>query len=187
MDWIQYVVAAVFSLLGIGCLALTAVGLPGTWVMLCLAVIVELVDGTYLSGSSPTTFSWWAIGGCAALAVIGEVIEFATGAVGAKAGGASRRGMWGALIGGFLGAIVLTPIIPIPVVGTLLGALFGTFLGALVAERSHRDPEDNAKGLKAELKAASGATIGRLLGTVAKTAIAMCVWITLSILAFWPS
>ena len=36
MEWIQFVVAAVFALLGIGCLVLVALSLPGTWIMIGL-------------------------------------------------------------------------------------------------------------------------------------------------------
>lgn len=179
---IPFLVAALFSLLGLGCLVLVALSLPGTWIFLALAVAIELLDGHYMQGASPVTFGWVAIGVCAALAGIGEAIEAAAGAAGVKAGGGSKRGMFGAIVGGLLGAIVLTPIIPIPVVGTLLGALIGTFCGALIAERTRHDTE----GLGHQLKAAGGATVGRLLGTIAKSAIAVCVWVALSLLAFRP-
>ena len=95
--------------------------------------------------------------------------------------------MLGAVVGGFLGAIVFTPLIPIPVLGTLAGALLGTFAGAFVAERTRTDrAEGEGTNVKAELKAATGATIGRLLGTTAKAAIAVTLWIGLSVAAFWP-
>lgn len=195
MEWIQYLVATLFCLLGIGCLVLVALSLPGTWIMIALAAIIEALDSYYLGGPSPSTFGWGAIGACAGLAAIGEGLEVMTGAAGVKAGGGSKRGMWGAMLGGFAGAIIFTPLIPIPVIGTLLGALIGTFLGALIAETSRKKevdqaaPGDQSKGeaLKRDLKAASGATVGRLLGTIAKTALAVCVWVSLSVLAFWPA
>ena len=182
MELIPFAVAALFSLLGLGCLLLVALSLPGTWILLGLAVGIELLDGHYLTGADPVTFGWVAIGVCAGLAGIGEALEAAAGAAGVKAGGGSKRGMVGAIVGGILGAIVLTPVIPIPVIGTLLGALIGTFCGALVAERTRPDTD----GLSHQLKAAGGATLGRLLGTIAKTTIAVCVWVALSVLAFWP-
>ena len=109
MEWIQFVVAAVFALLGIGCLVLVALSLPGTWIMIALAAAIEALDQHYLGGSSPTTFGWGAIAGCAALAGLGEGLEVMTGAAGVKAGGGSKRGMFGAMLGGFAGAIVLHP------------------------------------------------------------------------------
>ena len=143
---------------------------------------MELLDRHYLDGADPETYGWWAIGACTALALAGEAIEAVAGAAGTKAGGGSRRGMVGAMIGGIVGAIVFTPLIPIPVIGTLIGALVGTFAGAVIAERSHEEPPDT----QSTLKAAGGATVGRLLGTVGKAMIAATVWVVLSIGAFWP-
>lgn len=182
MEWTSLLVALLFTLLGLGCLVLVVIGLPGTWILIALAVIVELIDRHYLDGADPETYGWWTIGACAALALVGEVIEAVAGAAGTKAGGGSRRGMVGAMIGGIVGAIVFTPLIPIPVVGTLIGALVGTFAGAVIAERSREEPPD----APSTLKAAGGATVGRLLGTVGKAMIAVTVWVVLSIGAFWP-
>lgn len=186
MDWILYPVAALFSVLGLACVILVMIGLPGTWIMLALAFVVELVDRFWLSGQaqgSQHTFGWWLLGGSVLLAGIGEVVETLTGAAGTKVGGGSKRGMVGAVIGGILGAILFTPLIPIPLIGTLIGALLGTFAGALLAERSRSDRPDPSLGK--DLKAATGATVGRLIGTMIKAMIAAALWITLSVAAVW--
>ena len=180
MEWTALLVALIFSLLGLGCLLLVVIGLPGTWIMLGLAVAVELLDHHYLDGV-PETFGWWAIGACGALALIGEALEAGAGAAGTHAGGGSRRGMIGAMLGGLIGAIVFTPLIPIPVVGTLLGALIGTFVGAFVAERTAEQRLDTTS----TFKAAGGATVGRLVGTLGKTMISATIWVVLSVGAFW--
>ena len=182
MELAALFVALLFTLLGLGCLVLVVIGLPGTWIMIALAVGVELLDHHYRTGANPETYGWWAIGACAVLAGAGEVLEAGAGAAGTRAGGGSRRGMVGAMIGGLVGAIVFTPLIPVPIVGTLIGALLGTFAGAAIAEHSHEEPPD----AHATLKAAGGATIGRLLGTLGKAMIATTVWIVLSVGAFWP-
>lgn len=229
MEWLVYLVAVLFSLLGLASLGLVALSLPGTWITLVLALVIELVDGYYMEGEDPTTFGWWLLGVCLVLALIGEALEFAAGAVGTKFGGGTKRGMIGAVIGGIAGAIVLTPLLPIPVVGTLVGALVGTFAGAYFAEKTHPNPpplpvpavagaaaaaEDDVPpaGVDAEgaapaaadgddpvppagldprdpanrshVKAAVGATVGRLLGTVGKLAVGFVVWITLTVAAF---
>lgn len=184
MEWLAYVVAFFFSLLGLGCLLLVVIGLPGTWILIAMAFGVELLDHHYLSapdGGTPETFGWWLLGACVALAAAGEVLEGAAGAAGTKAGGGSTRGMVGAVIGGLVGAIVLTPVIPIPVVGTLIGAMIGTFAGALIAERTGEQPGD----VENSLKAASGATVGRLFGTLGKVMIASTIWVALTLGAFW--
>jgi len=182
VEWTGLLVALLFTLLGVGCLVLVVIGLPGTWIMIALAVVVEMLDRHYLNGADPETYGWWTLGACVALGLVGEVLEAVAGALGTRAGGGSRRGMAGAMIGGIVGAIAFTPLIPIPVVGTLIGALVGTFAGAAIAERSHEEPPDT----QSTLKAAGGATVGRLLGTMGKATIATTVWVVLSVTAFWP-
>lgn len=183
VDWILYIVASGFALFGVICLALVVLSLPGTWIMIAVALIIELVDGLYLSGETPTTFGWWVLLACLAVAGVGELLELAAGALGAKTGGGTRRGMVGAIIGGILGAIAMTPLIPIPVIGTLIGALIGTFLGAIVGEVS---ADNNPMTVRRSIRPATGATIGRVLGTVGKIGTALVVWLVLTVSAFWP-
>ena len=73
MEWMAFVVGFVFAAVGLGCLLLVVLGLPGTWVMLALAVAVELTDGRYLAAGAPPTFGWWTLGACAALAFGAEL------------------------------------------------------------------------------------------------------------------
>jgi len=165
----------VFAILGLICLGLIVIGLPGTWILLALAAILEMTDHLWLDPSiEPVLFGWWLIGGCVLIGLVGEALEFATGAVGTKVGGGNKRGMVGAFVGGLAGALVGTPLLPI--IGTLVGALVGTFLGALVGEIT--GPE--AKETKEALPAAIAATIGRVLGTVAKLGFAVVIWVGLT-------
>ncbi len=180
MDWLLYLVAAIFCVLGFGCLVLVVIQLPGTWVMLALAGIIEYCDHFYLADDNPQTFAWWVLGVCVGLAIAGEVLETLASAAGAKRGGATRRGMIGSIIGGIAGALVLTFFIPIPILGSLIGAVIGTFLGAVIGELTSAEREQSGT-----LKPAIGATIGRLLGTTSKLALAIAMWIVLSISAFW--
>ena len=55
-------------------------------------------------------------------------------------------------------------------------------LDDFVAEHTGEERRDTQKALRA----AGGATVGRLLGTVSKTMIAATVWVVLCIDAFWP-
>lgn len=178
MSWLSLLLAIVFALFGLACLLLVAVGLPGTWLLLAVAAAVELLDGRVLGrggAGAVVTFGWRLLLASTALAAAGEGLEFASGAAGAKLGGSSRRGTWGALVGGLVGAIALTPVVPVPLVGTLLGALVGTFLGAWIGEatgpvaRRHRDT----------LRAAVAAVVGRLGGLLAKLAVGATVWVLL--------
>jgi hypothetical protein len=182
MEWMLYLVASLFLLLGGLCVASIILSLPGAWIMLGLAALIEWVDQFYLPIERQQTFDWRLLGACAALLTVGELLELIAGAEGAKRGGAGRRGMIGALIGGIAGAIAFTPFIPIPIVGTLIGALIGTFAGAVVGETSGAQ----AKSMRGSVKPAIGATIGRIAGTISKLALAIAVWIVLSVAAFWP-
>lgn len=185
MDWISYLVATLFAIVGFACVCSIILSLPGAWIILALAFVIEFIDQWWRTPDADgrtQTFEWWVLGVCATLAFAGEVIEFAAGAAGAKGGGAGRRGMIGALIGGILGALVLTPFIPIPIVGTLIGAIIGTFAGAVLGEITGETP----KTMRGSVKPAIGATIGRVFGTVSKMAVAIVMWLTLSVAAFWP-
>lgn len=175
MEWLGYGLAAFFAVLGLGCLLLVVIGLPGTWVLLALAFVLELVDAFLLPGAVVVTFGWPLLAACAGLALVGEGIEALAGVAGTRFGGGTRRGMVGAFVGGIAGAIFLTPILPIPVIGTLLGAMLGAFLGAFVGEAT--GPE--ARGREHNLRAALGAAVGKLGGTVAKLAIGVVMWVLL--------
>lgn len=179
MEWIPYLVATVFTLLSAGAIVTIVIGIPGTWIMLGLAVLIQLTDHYWLPEGVDNTFQWWMILTGLGLATIGEVLEFLAGMLGAKKAGSSKRGMTGAFIGGFVGAILGTGI-PIPIVGSLIGAVVGTFAGAIIGEITAPQPPE----LKDSLKPALGAAIGRILGTLVKIPFAMVIWVVLSIAAF---
>lgn len=185
MDWILYIVATVFAFVGLGCIILVIFQLPGAWIMWALAVVIELCDKFYLTvepGETPETFGWMWLGITAGLLALGELIEFIASIVGAKKGGASKRGMMGSLIGGILGALVLQVFIPIPIFGALVGAVIGTFIGAVVGEMTGDQP----KKVGESIKPAIGAAIGRSVAAISKVGIALVVWIVLVAAAFWP-
>jgi uncharacterized protein YqgC (DUF456 family) len=137
MEWFQYVVASLLLLVGAVSVVLVVLQLPGGWIMLALAVVVELLDPLYMSDPAHVTFGWWLLAAIFVLLMIGELVEFIAAVEGARRGGSSRRGMIGALIGGILGALLLTaPLAFIPVLGTLIGAIIGSFVGAVLGELS---------------------------------------------------
>ena len=171
---------ATFALVSLVCVVGVPLGLPGTWLMLGLALLLETIDGSFLAGDAPQTFGWATLGVGAALAVVGEILEAGAGAAGTHLGGGTRRGMVGAIVGGLLGAILLTGLIPIPFIGTLIGAFVGTFAGALYAEATSEEARQNHE----TLKAAAGAALGRLAGTLGKTMLAVMIWVVLVRAAF---
>lgn len=170
MSWGDVVALLILAPLGLGCVLLTLIGIPGGWILLGLAVATEL----FRPG-----FGWGAVVAIAALAAAGELVETAAGAAGSRAGGGTRRGMVGAILGGLAGGIVFTPLLPIPVVGTLVGAALGTFVGAAAGELTAERPP----GAGRTLRAAAGATLGRIAGTMGKTLLACAAWVVLVVRA----
>ncbi len=140
--------------------AMTAVRLPGTWFLVAAALGYGWFSGWQHIGA--VTIS--VLGG---IALIGEVLELLASVVIAKRAGASQQAAWGGLIGGFLGMIFLTVLVPIPLLGTVIGALVGCFAGAAIAEFAQRGRA--AHGAKVGLFAA----LGFLIGTVGKIALAL--------------
>ena len=98
-----FVVAMVVSII------LVPLGLPGTFLMIAAALAAD-----YLAGAG---IGWAAIGVAFALAVVAEALEWTLSARYARQYGGSPRAGWGALLGGFAGAIVG---VPVPVIGSVI-------------------------------------------------------------------
>jgi len=158
--WVAFSILALFSVVGV---VLTLLTLPGPWLILSVALLCKWWQ--------PELLPWWAIGAAAALAVLGEVIEFLASSVGASRAGGSRSSMVGA-------GVVGTLFIPVPLVGTLVGAALGAALGAMAAERGVA-----RQTWKHSARVASGAARGRLLDVVGKTAAAVVMALLLIVAA----
>ena len=169
----EYLWATLLVLLAGGCLFLTLLGLPGNWLMLLVGIA-----GWWLSDW--TMFAWGTLLAAGLLAGLGELLELLAGLAGTRRAGGSRRASLAAIAGGVAGAIVGTAAIPIPVVGTLLGAAGGAFLLAMLVERGRGVPSPAA------LRTGLGAGVGQLLGTLAKTAVGAAIWVLLTVAAYWP-
>jgi uncharacterized protein len=136
-------------------------GLPGNWLIALCGLA-----GPYLG------IGWWPFFVLLGLAGVAELLEFVTTMGYAKRAGASRAGSWGAFLGSIVGAIFFTGLIPIPIVGTLLGAAFGAFVCAAlfevgIAARHHREG----------IQVGWGAFFGTLVGKTLKIVVgaAQCV------------
>lgn len=145
------------------CLVLIPLGLPGTW------LIIGVGFGyNYLVPGDPIGIVTLVV--LAALAAIGEILEFTLAARYTRQYGGSRRASWGAVIGGLVGAFLG---VPIPIVGSVVGAFAGAFAGALVMEIT-RGTDGRVAG-----RVATGALIGRVVASVMKVGIGMVMaaWI----------
>jgi uncharacterized protein YqgC (DUF456 family) len=149
---------------------LIVVGLIGTVVPLLpgsTLIFAGAVVHKFAFPDGPHTLSWWVIGGMFTLMIFSYVIDFISGAVGAKYFGATR---WGA-IGGLIGAIVgLFFGIPGIFIGPLVGVLAGELIGG--------------KQLVAAGKSTWGTLLGTTAGMIAKLVIAL-VMVGLFVLDVW--
>jgi len=166
LPFLLYLCLLIFLLCGVVLVIMT---LPGLWLMLAAAAMYGwLTHWTYLGAKTLVVLL--------VLALAGEAIETFSAGAGAKRAGGTRRGFWGALIGGILGGIFLTFV---PIIGTLIGVCIGTFLGATAAE---------ILGGQEALQSARigfGAAKGRLLGTLAKLTLG-CVMVVIALGAGLP-
>jgi uncharacterized protein YqgC (DUF456 family) len=107
------------------------------------------------------------------LAILAELIAGGAGFLGA---GKAKGSIWscvGAVVGGITGAIIGSMLLPF--VGSILGVLSGTFFGAYAVEYQRC-----RQGAQAT-KVASGALVGRIVGTVAKVSIALVMIVIVTI------
>jgi uncharacterized protein YqgC (DUF456 family) len=168
-----------FTLFGAICVILVIAALPGTWILIAAAILIDFLDRLWLPAGAPFTFHPLTIIAAIGVGLVGEALELVLSAFGAQRFGASRAGMIGSVAGGMLGALAGTVLIPVPFVGTIAGAAGGTAIGAVVGETWSGE-----RSLAGSARPALGAVLGRVLGTLAKLPVALFVWVLLSIAAF---
>ena len=180
--WVPWLVVGVI-LLSVNAVGVVAVALqlPGTW-LIGLATglaawwgwgeLARDADGALVRREN--WIGWATLGTLLALAVLGEVVEAVAGAAGSRIAGGTRRGAVLAIIGGIAGAIAGTPLIPIPIVGTLVGASLGAGAGSILGDLWAKQP------LVQSFKAGGGAAVGKFTGAVMKLAIAIAMWLVVA-------
>jgi uncharacterized protein YqgC (DUF456 family) len=144
---------------------LNFVSLPGNWV--CVVVVglyVWLGPAEPQQGLGIPTLITGSV-----LAFLGEAIEFAAAAAGAKRAGGATRSSWLALVGSLLGSVVGALVgIPIPLIGPVIGAVLfaalGAMAGAVLGEWTV------GSNLPNTMQVGKAAFWGRLLGMAGKIA-----------------
>jgi uncharacterized protein len=166
-----YIYAVGLTLVSLLCWVGILFGLPGTWLMVLVPVLLKWWQ--------PDQFmvSWTVLGVAVGLAVLGEGLECVLGAAGARRTGGSTRGAVLALVGSIVGGIMGIAL-PVPLVGPLLGACLGAFVGALLGNLW------TGRTLFQSFAAGQGAAIGQFWGTVLKLAIGAIIAVMLAIAAF---
>ncbi|GBD94098.1 hypothetical protein BMS3Abin05_01696 [bacterium BMS3Abin05] len=166
---------------------LSVLGMILFWLVLLagIAVIPFGIAGTFIIVGDTlvygllTQFSKFTIGFVGILLVISVLVEgaeFVLGAWAAKKYGSSSWGMWGAILGGFFGAIWFTPVAP--PFSTLLGAFIGAFLGAFLLEVLHE------RNVQKALKVGWGAFLGAVSGKILKIVAAVGMIVAIGIQVF---
>lgn len=175
-----FVYAALLVLSSIVCWVLNLLTLPGNWIL----VAVVALYAHFGPADGRMDVDWIAVAVLVGLALLGEIIEFAAGAVGTRRAGGSKRGaalaLLGSLIGGMVGAICG---LPIPVVGVLVAAVLGgglgALLGAVAGERwKGREFDDS-------WRVGEAAFWARLLGTLGKSLVGGMMVVVVIVAALW--
>lgn len=147
-------------------LALTVFGLA--FLVALLGVVLPILPGLPVAALGAVAAAWIrgfdAVGvepliWVGLLAVLGQLVDVAAGALGARVYGAGRAGFWGGVLGSLVGLFLFPPF------GFLVGALAGAVGAELLAGREA--PE--------ALRAGVGAFLGSVGGVVAKFLFALAM------------
>ena len=158
------IIATIFFILAAATAWLvTILGLPGTWIMLGLAVLFHFL----IPEDSRAAIGWPTLIAMGVLAALGELFEFIASGLGVAKAGGSRRGVVFALIGSFVGAIIgIIAGLPVPVLGIILFSGLGALAGAFIGEFSH------GKRSEESFRIGRAAFWGRIFGTLSKSLVA---------------
>ena len=167
----EYAVAALYLGLMLLMLGLHAVSLPANWILLALAGVWKWMHPETMDAG------WGFFGLLAGLCLLGEGLEQAVQLYGGKRYGSSGKGMLGAFLGGFAGAIIGAPILF--GLGAVPGALIGAYGGGLVFELVHDRPMAEAH------HSAMGNLLGRVAGMILKLGLGMVIFV-LCAERIWP-
>jgi hypothetical protein len=156
--------------------------------LICLSLVVFMVPGNWLMVIATGLFAWWrwedgfisiyTLAVITALAILGELFELLGGAGAAKSAGASFWGSVAAICGAIGGAVLGTFLIPIPVLGTLLGSSIAAAAMAAIVSGS--------AGHKRPMRLAVTTGLGQFFGASVKLVLGVLIWVVVAIAAFWP-
>ena len=135
-------------------LVLSCLSLSGTWLVVVATLIAMLLRPANFPG-------WWTITGFVLLSTAVELAEGLAGAWGVTRRGGSGWAGWAAVAGGLIG-LVAGALIPIPVVGSLIGMMGGSFLCAFAVEKYRLQHTVHAAYI------ARGAILGRIVVIIMK-------------------
>jgi len=115
--------------------------------------LVSIIFGFFDGFTHVTASNYWILG---AVVVLSILVDYFSGILGARYGGASRQALIAGLFGLFVGTLLAPP----------LGGLVGLFIAVLLAELAAGVSERRA------LRAAAGAIVGSIIGVAANVFLA---------------
>ena len=156
---------------------LNASGAPGNWIMLGVSVFYSWLMP---NDSSIYDFGLIVVTIVLLLCLIGEILEFFTGAISTKKAGGTKRGMWFSVIGSIIGSLAGIFVgIPIPIIGSLIAALLFSGVGALLG--AYYGEKVEGKNSKEAWKVGISSFTGRILGSLFKIICGFIALICISI------
>ncbi len=150
MDYLVFILFLIVALVGLISLIF---GFPGTFIILA----DSLLYGWY-GGFKDITYKVILI--LIILAIVGEVVEYGLGILGAKKRGATKSAIIASIVGGIAGAIIGMPFLF--GIGSIIGAFLGAFGGAFLLEYLQ------GKGVDQAIESGWGALLGRVGGAISK-------------------
>lgn len=126
--------------------------LPGIPFMFIAILIYGFIDNWQV-------FTPWFVISIGIITAISMFIDYYSGVWGAKKYGASRKGTWGAIIGGILGIFIMGPL------GLFLGPLIGVVIGELLS----------GKSMEKALNSGVGTFVGVIGGSLIRVFIALVI------------
>ena len=128
-------------------IAVNFIGIPGNAVISFNSFIYAIIKGF-------DEISWSFLILIIGMAVLIEFLEYLSISFASYKMGASRKAVWGAVIGGFAGAI--SGFFVTPVLGSVIGSMTGVFIGAVGLEWMAK------RKISVALKAGAGAFLGKI-------------------------
>lgn len=145
MEWIPWVAWPL-------CILLLVVGFIGAFLPIIPGLPLMALGVGIHKLLLPDVLSWWTVALFIITAILAYVLDIAATAFTAKLAGASKAGIYGALLGEIIGLFFALP-------GLILGPFIGALLGEWIISK---------RAFKQALKTGAGAALGLIAGGLGK-------------------
>ena len=163
---IDYLIFSLFLIVAAAGLISHIFGFPGNFIILADSILFGWYDGF---NDVSVKILIILLG----LALLGELVEFIVGILGAKKYKSSNKAIVGSIVFGIIGGILGIPFFL--GIGAVIGAFIGAFVGAFLVEFFLEKNVDRA------MKSGWGAFVGRLAGTFFKGAIGIAMIVIVAV------